>query len=320
MDELFTVQNLETFGNLSLDTPTLNKVRLKVIHFINNGAPKLLLINLLTFLSKFNEDETETYYEVINDIRNCVKWDMEETEIKVELFKFVKRSINRCKITRRNWLKAIQYVGSARDHKIVDPIACFVIGMNEDESVNIENFFKRRVKEKLFTIDLIQQMARNASEVLPEYVAVMTDIFKACFCEPRDKYTAFFGAIGFRILFKGAIDGQLGVRYPLKKLISLACTRTTSSVALFQADNDVRTNALELLLEIKRKLKKQADGGFAQVERILDNSSHLTVHQYRILIKLLCSFAYSDNSTGNGLFKLDLDIMATKHVTNMHLP
>lgn len=296
-----------------MTTATLNKVRVRVIHYIKNGAPKSLLKNLLVFMAKFNDEEKETYHEVITDIRNCIEWDMEDTEIKVGLFKLVGRVLNRCETTRKSWVKAISYVGNARDHKIVDPIACFMIGRHEDDCAFIESFFKKRVKEKLFTIDLIQQMAQHASEILPEFITVMTDIFKACFCE-RDKYTAFFGSIGFRVLFKMNID-QIEHRYPLKKLISLACTRPNDLP--FLADNDVRTNSLELLLEIKTKLKNQADGGFAQVEKILDRSSYLSIDQYRILIKILCSLAY--DGVGSANIKTDLEIMAPKHVTNMHL-
>lgn len=264
-------------------------------------------------MAKFNEDETETYHEVINDIRNCIKWDMEESEIKVGLFKLVSRVINRCEVTRKSWLKAILYVGNARDHKIIDLIVCFIIGKHEDDCASIESFVKKRVKEKLFTIDLVQQVARHAQEILPEYVIVMSDVFKACFCE-RDKYTAFFGAIGFRLLFKTHIS-QVDHRYPLQRLIALACTRPNDMP--FMADNDVRTNSLELLLEIKRKLKSQADGGFAQVEKILDRSSYLTIDQYRIVTKILCSLAY--DGVGNEKIKTDLEMMAPKHVTNMHL-
>lgn len=308
LDELFTTQNLETFATLSLDTPKLHLVRRKVIHYIKNGAPKFLLENLLTFMAKLNQDETETYYEVINDIRNCIQWDMIESEAKVKVYNLVKRTINRCPVTRKNWLKAILYVENARDHKIIDPIACFIIGKNEDESANIENFFKKRVREKLFTIDLMQKLVRNASEILPQYVTVMTDIFKACFCE-RNNNMSLFGAIGFRLLFKIRQGDQ---RYPLQQIISLACTPPNKMPFV----DDIRTNALDLLLEIKRNLK-EADGGFAQVEKILDRSCHLTIDQYRIVIKILCSLAY--DGTGNDKIKEDLEILASKHVTHMYL-
>ncbi|XP_063706564.1 Fanconi anemia group D2 protein homolog isoform X2 [Culicoides brevitarsis] len=312
-DELFTPKHLATFANLLLSTETLNKVREKVIAYIKNGAPKQLLYDLVSFMAKLNPDETETYHEVVTEIRDAVNWCMEDSETKISLFNLVRRIVNRCDISRRNWLKSILYVTNARDHKIIDPVVCFMIGRSEDDFTMIETFFKKRVREKFFTIELLQQMSRHAIEILPDYITIMTDLFRSCFIE-RDKIVSFFGAIGFRILFKMNIT-QFDHRYPLQTLIRLACMK--SSDLPFSGDNDVRTNSLELLLEIKRRLKNQADGGFAQVERILDRSAVLSIDQFRIVIKLLCSLAY--DGTGNEHLKGDLDLMAPKYVTNMHL-
>lgn len=316
-DELFSAGNLGTFGRLCLRTSILKNIRVKIVNYIKNGAPKSILYNLLTFMARFNrvkdeEDETVTYYEVINDIRECVKWDMEESEAKHKIYGLINRSVNRCPVTRDNWVKALKYVTNARNHKIIDPLVCFMIAMNENERANMESLFKKRVKERLFTVELLQCMARNTSTILLDLVPIMTDFFRACFCD-RDKYTALFGAIGYRILFKIKNGDR---RYPLQSLISLACIRPND--APFQSDNDTRTNALELLLEIKKRLKSEADGGFFQVEKILDRSTYLNIDQYRIVIKILCSLAY--DGQGVESIKTDLEIMAQKNVTFMNLP
>uniref|UniRef100_A0A336LSA1 CSON002518 protein n=1 Tax=Culicoides sonorensis TaxID=179676 RepID=A0A336LSA1_CULSO len=311
MNELFTVKNLETFGRLVLDSSMLNKLRTKIIQYIKNGAPKQHLCNLLRFMLRYNEDEIPMFYEVINDIRNCIIWNMDDIEVRNQIYDLIQRFLVCSEVMRKSWLKAIDYVTNPRDHKIIDPIACFIIGMQEHRYNMIESVFKRRVKEKLFTTELIQQMGRQVPDLLTEYVQVMTDVFDACFRE-RDPYSAFFGAIGFRVLFK-IKDGDR--RYPLHTLISMACTRPSD--VPFLADNDIRTNALELLLEIKRKLKSESDGGFSQIEKILDRSSTLSIDQYRIVIKILCSLAY--DGQGNDKIKSDLEIMAPKNFTNFHL-
>ena len=74
---------------------------------------------------------------------------------------------------------------------------------------------------------------------------------------------------------------------------------------------------MELLLEIKKKLDTESRGAFYQVDHILDFAHNLTLDQYRIVLKILCSLAY-DGHGDEGL-QDDINIRARKNVTHMYV-
>jgi Fanconi anaemia protein FancD2 nuclease len=137
-------------------------------------------------------------------------------------------------------------------------------------------------------------------EYLPSFMECVDTFF-----HDRDPVVARFAQAAYRQMFQ--ID-ESDRKLLLTKLIGFVCEK---QVDLPFVDSDVRTDALNLLLEVNASHASALQTHALQLLRILDRTADLTVPQFRKVVELLCLVAYS-KATPNEMLQEHLTMFVQK--------
>ncbi|XP_036674528.2 Fanconi anemia group D2 protein homolog [Drosophila suzukii] len=315
-EDLFHMTTVQTLSNLSLSDRTQSKLRLRILEFATSGhCPDTTLphlIRLLLNILKMDTDDSVrdligSLREIFNS-RHTAHSDgnsatIENKKSQLELFGFLELGLIRSKRFYQAFQRSCATL-SAEEFTSFDLIVLLLlIHVNEDNSLYIENIFRRRIKLEHITVTILEEVKLHYRHILEQHISTLMNILHD-FMREKNRTVSDFAKGSYSILFKIFNSIQKNI---LKKLLELTCDKSSH----------LTTMALELLRELQRKSAKDVQNCATLLIPMLDRISDLTLTQTRVAMDLLCHVAFPDPKLSACLqLQEQVDMVVKKQLIN----
>ncbi|XP_058488047.1 Fanconi anemia group D2 protein [Solea solea] len=216
----------------------------------------------------------------------------------------IKSAVRFQKTISEAWLKAIESVDEAEDHKVIDLLVLFIL---HSTNANLsrrgaERVLKLKVRTGLIQETLLQKTFRDYSQVLRGYFPSILSLAQ-CLLRSHDPCVVPFGGFMYRLSFT-VFDS-----YCQQEVVGSLVTHVCSGVA---GEVDM---ALELLCDLVTEKPTEMSLYAVFVKGILDYMDNLTPQQIRRLFHLLSRLAFGQQQQGSHI-QDDMHIVIRKQLSS----
>ncbi|XP_031621413.1 Fanconi anemia group D2 protein [Contarinia nasturtii] len=323
--DLLNEETIDTFGNLCLNPSTHSQICQKIIRYIKNNAPNDLLPCFTKFILKFSTEDAVQLRELIENLRLCLRWpeELPTTRANIQknqrdVFGCISRTLIRSKQLFDVWLKLIQ--SNTERYKPIDLIILLMMTtINDEKSVAIENIIRRKLKADIIDVKLLEETIRILPIILLDYSKVLFELLDS-FVRDKNTVISNFANVGYRLIFGIETCDR---KVLLSRLVGFVCERNAQAMVLADSgiaanksatQTDLTTSALMILSEINRKYPSEMKFNGLQMLRLIDHSSDFSLGQFRLVMNIICSIAYSDPPCEE--LKDLIDMMVKKQVSS----
>ncbi|KAK1901245.1 Fanconi anemia group D2 protein [Dissostichus eleginoides] len=216
----------------------------------------------------------------------------------------IKSAVRFQKMISEAWLKAIESVDEAEDHKVIDVLVLFILhSTNANQSRRgAERLVKLKVRGGLIQEALLQRTFRDYAQVMRGYFPSILALAQGLLRSP-DPCVVPFGGHMYRHSFT-AFDS-----YCQQEVVGSLVTHVCSGVG---GEVDM---ALELLCGLVTEKPSEMSLYAVFVKGILDYMDNLTPQQIRRLFHLLSTLAFGQQQQGS-LIQDDMHIVIRKQLSS----
>uniref|UniRef100_A0A8C7G930 FA complementation group D2 n=1 Tax=Oncorhynchus kisutch TaxID=8019 RepID=A0A8C7G930_ONCKI len=297
-----TVPILDAFSSLNLSSTLLAEVRVSVmatlsavqledlpvvVKFILHSISSSDALEVVCDLRKKLELELCVLPPVLQASQSRMKTSSSSQDSVALVLDGIKSAVRFQKSTSEAWLKAIENVDTAEDHKVIDLLVLFILhSTNANHSRRgAERVLKVKVRAGQIQEALLQKTFRGYAQVMRGYFPSILALAQSLLRSP-DPCVVPFGGHMYRLSFT-AFDS-----YCQQEVVGSLVTHVCSGVG---GEVDV---ALELLCGLVTEKPSEMALYAVFVKGILDYMENLTPQQIRRLFHLLSGLAFGQQQQG----------------------
>ncbi|KAM9813474.1 Fanconi anemia group D2 protein [Neosynchiropus ocellatus] len=321
-----TVPILDALSSLSLSSSLLTEVRESVMATLSAVRLQDLPVVVKFILHSLSSSDA---FEVVANLRKKLELDecvlppgLQASQNKLKgkaasdssntdgsqdvvtlLVDAIKSAVRFQKSTSEAWIKAIESVEEAEDHKVIDLLVLFILhSTNANQSrKGAERVLKVKVRTGLILEGLLQKTFKNNATVLRAYFPSILALAQSLLRSP-DPCVGPFGGLMYRHSFS-AFDS-----YCQQEVVGSLVTHVCSGVA---GEVDM---ALELLCGLVTEKPSEMASYVVFVKGILDYMDNLTPQQIRRLFHLLSRLAFGEQQGSH--IQDDMHIVIRKQLSS----
>ncbi|XP_064549377.1 Fanconi anemia group D2 protein homolog [Drosophila montana] len=296
--DLFQLTTLQMLSNLTLSARTQGKLRERILEFIKdeNSCSNVTLPHLIRILlNSLNQDTDVIVRELVSTLREIFTWrhrsQKENSPVistpaannkqsQLELFGFLQQGLKRSKRFYQMWQRTISGLPASEFKSFDFIMLLLLIHINEDNTLFIENLFRRRIKLEHITVNILDEIKTHFPHILEQHIGTLMHLLHD-FMREKNRIVADFAKAAYSVLFKICNSIQKSI---LKKLLELTFDKSAQHV----------TTTLTLLRELQRKNPKHVQNCAMLLMPLLDRLSDLTLPQTRLAMDLLCHVAFPE--------------------------
>ncbi|KAI4826711.1 hypothetical protein KUCAC02_030145 [Chaenocephalus aceratus] len=295
-----TVPILDALSSLNLSASLLTEVRGAVMATLAAVQLEDLPVVVKFILHSVSASDA---YEVVCSLRK--KLELEQCVLPPVLQASQSRMKSKgSAVISEAWLKAIESVDEAEDHKVIDVLVLFILhSTNANQSRRgAERLVKLKVRGGLIQEALLQRTFRDYAQVMRGYFPSILALAQGLLRSP-DPCVVPFGGHMYRHSFT-AFDS-----YCQQEVVGSLVTHVCSGVG---GEVDM---ALELLCGLVTEKPSEMSLYAVFVKGILDYMDNLTPQQIRRLFHLLSTLAFGQQQQGS-LIQDDMHIVIRKQLSS----
>uniref|UniRef100_A0A8C8F8I2 Fanconi anemia group D2 protein n=1 Tax=Oncorhynchus tshawytscha TaxID=74940 RepID=A0A8C8F8I2_ONCTS len=314
-----TVPILDAFSSLNLSSTLLAEVRVSVmatlsavqledlpvvVKFILHSISSSDALEVVCDLRKKLELELCVLPPVLQASQSRMKTSSSSQDSVALVLDGIKSAVRFQKTTSEAWLKAIENVDTAEDHKVIDLLVLFILhSTNANHSRRgAERVLKVKVRAGQIQEALLQKTFRGYAQVMRGYFPSILALAQSLLRSP-DPCVVPFGGHMYRLSFT-AFDS-----YCQQEVVGSLVTHVCSGVG---GEVDV---ALELLCGLVTEKPSEMALYAVFVKGILDYMENLTPQQIRRLFHLLSGLAFGQQQQGTHI-QDDMHIVVRKQLSS----
>uniref|UniRef100_A0A8C7VBP3 FA complementation group D2 n=1 Tax=Oncorhynchus mykiss TaxID=8022 RepID=A0A8C7VBP3_ONCMY len=314
-----TVPILDAFSSLNLSSTLLAEVRVSVmatlsavqledlpvvVKFILHSISPSDALEVVCDLRKKLELELCVLHPVLHASQSRMKTSSSSQDSVALVLDGIKSAVRFQKTTSEAWLKAIENVDTAEDHKVIDLLVLFILhSTNANHSRRgAERVLKVKVRAGQIQEALLQKTFRGYAQVMRGYFPSILALAQSLLRSP-DPCVVPFGGHMYRLSFT-AFDS-----YCQQEVVGSLVTHVCSGVG---GEVDV---ALELLCGLVTEKPSEMALYAVFVKGILDYMENLTPQQIRRLFHLLSGLAFGQQQQGTHI-QDDMHIVVRKQLSS----
>ncbi|XP_054834119.1 Fanconi anemia group D2 protein [Eublepharis macularius] len=307
-----TVPILDALSSLNLDLELLSEVRQSVMVTVAAVRMEDLPVIVKFILRSIKSTDA---VEVISDLRkkldldSCVSlpWiQASQSKLKSQpqgslsanqvnisqdcvklLFDVIKSAVKFQKIILEAWVKAIENVASASDHKVLDLIVLLIIcATNAKNKKQIERVLRNKIRSGSIRQQLLQNAFRHHSQVMRDLFPAILSLAEI-FLHALDPCIVSFGSSMYKQAY-AAFD-----TYCQQEIVGALVTHACGG-------NDVEVDvSLDVLIDLVSVHTSSVVPYAVFLKSILDYMDNLSLQQIRKLFHILCMLAFCQERRGS---------------------
>ncbi|XP_077863629.1 Fanconi anemia group D2 protein-like, partial [Saccoglossus kowalevskii] len=214
----------------------------------------------------------------------------------------VRSAIRFQKCIAEGWIKAIEGVTTAADHKVIDIFVLLILYTTGNRKKTIESLFRNKIRSGHFTEELLRVTFNMHSQVVREYFASILSLSEVLLRSPEPP-VCHFGCTFYKHAFT-CLD-----LYCKQEIVGALVTHIGSGYA---GEVDSSLDILSDLVDIA----PAAMAPFAVfIKSVLDYLDNLSISQIRKLFSILSNLAFRNNQDTSHI-QDDIHIVVRKQLTS----
>ncbi|KAL7048971.1 hypothetical protein ACKWTF_003556 [Chironomus riparius] len=317
---------IDTFCDMTLDTSLAEQVFIVIQQYIEKDCS----VQHYPAMLKYSQFYASSNIEIVDMLRERIKWESCTKDIIDEMFKLIDKSIKRdnSKLIE-SWLTVISEVRNNEELRLIDFIILISIADTNTEAHqrNVKKILLDQISKGLFPENHLKKSFKVFSKIIVENSQTLLEMLDGLQKTRENQQMYNFLATCYKLIFRYSNE----VKPIIGSLVNFLCEK--KAALPFSSASEFKVTILNIFNDIKNDKVTSAGSlliNYKLLLRVLDLwKTELSFNEHRLYVEFLCSLVYKiDYSKGFKKVQLTslneskdalrdhLNMLVVKHINN----